>query len=151
MASTNSTQYDKIANATATYAPLAANESRGKIQCEFFQHTCESESIANTISLCKVPANSRVLAIFWASEDLSAGAATLAIGDSGDADRLVSAAAVGAAAIAYGPLALRSPTTETPDIGFGYEYATETVIIGTVATAALNTGKLWGAVLYVAS
>ena len=149
MADTNSTQYAKIASAVGTYAPLQPNESRGKVQCEFFQHTCESEGIADNISLCKVPANARVLAIMWASDDLSAGAATLDIGDADDTDRLVADAAV-SSALAYAPLTLRTPTTEDPDIGFGYEYTAETVIIGTVVTAALNTGKLWGAVLYVA-
>ena len=150
MADTNSTQYDKVANASTTYSPLAANESRGKIQCEFFQHTCESEGIGDTISLCEVPANARILAIYWASDDLSAGSATLDIGDSGDDDRLVADAAI-SSAIAYGALTLRSPSTETPDVGFGYEYSAKTVITGTVVTAALNTGKLWGAVVYVAA
>jgi hypothetical protein len=149
MADTNSTQYAKQVDAPNTYAPLQPNEYLGKVQASFFQHTCESEGIGDTISLCKVPPNARVLAILWASDDLSAGSATLDIGDSGDADRLVADAAI-SAALAYAPLTLRSPTTETPDVGFGYEYTAETVITGTVVTAALNTGKLWGAVLYVA-
>lgn len=150
MADTNSTQYAKVASANTTYDPLQPNEYLGKVQCSFFQHTCESEGIGDTISLCEVPANARIIRITWASDDLSAGAATLDIGDSGDADRLIEDIDV-SSAVAASVQTLRSPSTETPDVGFGYEYTSKTVITATVVAAALNTGKLWGTVEYVAS
>jgi len=150
MADTNSVQYAKIANAATSYSPNAANESRGKIQVEFFEHTCESESIADTISLCQLPANARVLGIKWASADLSAGSATLAIGDADDADRFVAALDV-SSAIAYDDLVLRSPDAVPTTVGFGYEYSATTVLTATVAVAALNTGILAGCVIYVAA
>ena len=148
MANSFSTQAEKI-NAPATYGVNKPSEERGRIRSNWFQHTCESEGIGENISLTKLPAGARVVGIKWASDDLSSGSATLAIGDSADTDRLVSSVAVGAGAIGHSHLVLRTPTTETPDIGFGYTYSADTWIIATVATAALNTGKLWGQIEYV--
>jgi len=80
---------------------------------------------------------------------MGAAGATLEIGDSGDTDRLVSAFDVGTAALAYSFRVLRTPTTETPDLGFGYTYTSETDILGTTAVDALGTNNFWGAILYV--
>jgi len=151
MAITYSTQAEKI-NAPQTYGVANASEQGGRIKSNFFQHTCESESTGSTIYLTKLPAGARVVNIRFACEDLGGtNGATLEFGDSSDTDRLVSAFDVSTAAIAMGNRVLRTPTTETPDIGFGYKYAADTWILATTATQALNTGKFWGTVDYIVS
>lgn len=159
MASTNSTQYEKYLyqrdgdGSTATdYTPLDPTELAGRLRVAYFQHTCESEAFAtsDTINLTVLPAGARVIDIIFCCEDISAGAATLTIGDSGDPDRLVASFdASGALAPRNSTVALRTPTTETPDIGFGYKYTAETVIYATVGGANLDTDNLWGAIFYV--
>lgn len=147
--STNSVEYAKIAALDADQALLTTQDLGGRLRVAFFSKTAASETSGSTINLTKLPGNSRVLAILWASDDLGAGSASIEIGDSGDTNRLVAAFDVASAAIAYGLLALRTPTTITPDIGFGYTYTDATVITATTSVGDLNTGKFWGAVIYV--
>jgi len=148
MATTYTTQANKI-NEPQTYGFANPSEIGGSEKIAFFSKTCASEAISDVIRLTKLPAGARVLGIVWTSEDLSSGSATLDIGDSSDTDRFVIDVAVGAGAIATGNLTLRTPTTETPDIGLGYKYSSDTWIQALVKTAALNTGKFWGFVRYV--
>lgn len=145
----DSTQAEKILNLATAGLQLNPNELHGRLRVGYFQHTCESETASSVIRLTRVPAGARIVGLIWASEDLSAGAATLDIGDSSDVDRLIAGLDVGTAALGYSLRALRSPSTETPDVGIGYAYSSETWIQATVNTASLNTGKFWGFLLYV--
>ena len=150
MATTYSTQYNNIRNRATAGIQNGTQEFAGKIRTAYFSKTAESEGTASTIFLTKLPSGARVVGIDWCSEDLSAGAATIEIGDASDTDRLVSAFDVGTAAIAAGPRVLRTPDTETSQtIGFGYKYTAETDIIATTAVAALNTARFWGVIQYV--
>lgn len=152
MATTYTTQAAKINDLANTYAPLKPNELHGRVRVAFFQETCVgSEAIGDIIRLTKLPAGSRVVDFKFCCEDIGAATATLGIGDADDSDRLVSAIAV-ASAVAFGAAStiLRTPTTETPDIGFGYVYDAETWITATVQTAALDAASnFWGAIFYV--
>jgi len=147
MATTKTNQFEVIDGTTVD--KLDPIDLEGRIRVAFFSHTCESEASGSTIKLTKVPAGARVLAIAFASEDCGNAGATIEIGDSGDTDRLVSAFDIGTAAVAYSFRAMRTPTTETPDIGFGYQYTSATEITATTAVDALNTNNFWGAIFYV--
>lgn len=147
MATTKTTQFKYIDSTNTGY--LRPDELGGRVRSAFFQKTCESEQVGDTIKLTKLPANARITGILFASEELGSAGASLEIGDSGDTDRLVAAFDVGTAAVAYGLRTLRTPTTESPDLGFGYRTTAEVEITATVSAAALSTRKFWGEILYV--
>jgi len=156
MASTDSVEYAKIAlSGLGDHTPLKPSELGGRERTAFFSHASVAEATADTINLTVLPAGARVVGMRFCCNDMStAGAATLTIGDVGDPDRLVLAFDVGTAAIAERNdgavfLGLRTPSLITPDVGFGYTYAAETIITSTVAVAALTVGLMFGTITYV--
>lgn len=147
----STTEYAAIASlATGAHAPLKPSQLGGRLRAAYFNGTSVAADATSVISLTKVPAGARIIALYFACQDLGAATSAIEFGDAGDPDRLVSAFDVGTAAVAYSARTLRTPGAAEPDLGFGYIYTTETVITATISVASQTAGGLyWGCILYV--
>lgn len=154
MATFHSTQAAIINNMAlgASPAPIDVTDLGGRVRAAFFSYTTlGNEVVGDVIRLTKLPKGARVVGFNAAAEDIGAATCVLSVGDADDVDRLVTGLVVSAAlAPNAASTALRTPTTEVPDIGFGYKYTAETWISAVVTTAAIDAvGQLWGVILYV--
>jgi hypothetical protein len=105
-------------------------------------------SIGDIIELCQVPAGARIIGVTVGTNGLG-GSCAGSIGDAGDDDRLVTSVTLSASAQA--DAAMRndtSVTTESPSLGYGYEYTADTVIYIKLTAASANTGVIRGHIEY---
>lgn len=151
MATLYSIQAGKIANAANTYAPIGPDELDGAVRQAYFSYNFTGAEVANDIiRLTKLPPGARIIAIFMANEDCGT-TVTADIGDTGDTDRLVTAYALGTAAVDW--MVMRrddTTTTENPVLGVGYKTSAETFIDITLTAVTTPTANatIRGFILY---
>lgn len=161
---TTSVQYDNYADALVQGFGLAnrASDMGGKVRVARFDLEFSASAAGTTLSLTVLPAGATFLFAILSFEGTSS--LTLDVGDAGDADRLVAAAALGTdspttggALIIYGRMDSTAFGTAGPDgnqssavsLGIGYKYTATTVITGLTAGATATAGEvLRGAIVY---
>ena len=126
---------NNFTNITATPAVNAdSSQWSGKLRVQYDSYEASSLADASTISVAKLPKGAVVYEVIVHHDALGAGV-TLAVGDSSDADRYITATAAATA----GKIVM----SEDGAIGgFGYEQTAETDIIITNANAATGTIKV---------
>lgn len=111
-----------------------ARDAGGRAYPIPFQHTVVTggEAIADTVNLCVLPANCEVVGFEAIGDGVMAATGTIAVGDSGDADRYM-VAKVFATAEDRGDLAFA---------GMRYRPTADTIVVMVYAVAAAVAGKV---------
>ena len=161
---TSSVQYDNYADAIALGIGFAnPNQDLGKVRAARFDLEFSASAAGTTLNLCVLPAGATVLVTLLQFEGTTS--LTLSIGDAGDADRLVAAAALGgdvpdaasAAAeglvnridsTAFGTAGPGSNQSSAIALGTGYKYTTDTVITGLTAGATATAGEVLRGIIF---
>lgn len=151
----NSTQY---ANIHVNKYVTDARDLRGRAVPIPFIHTVvsgetggASAGVWDTVNLCVIPANCKVVALDFVSNDVWASAGvngTLEIGDSGDTDRYMVATELYSA---NSPIATQGDLRcgQLAFAGQNYEPTSDTIVIGTYKTANPVVGKIFKGVIWV--
>ncbi len=117
---------------------VIASQSHGRLRVQYDSYEASSLASGSDISVAKLPAGAIVYDIVVQFDAL--GSATIAVGDSADADRYITATSVSSAG-------QMSMSQEGAIDGFGYENTAETDILLTTGSAAI-TGTVKCAVFY---
>ena len=117
---------------------VIASQSHGRLRVQYDSYEASSLASGSDISVAKLPAGAIVYDIVVHFDAL--GSATIAVGDSTDADRYITATSVSSA----GQMAM---SKEGAIDGFGYENTAETDILLTTGSAAIS-GTVKCAVFY---
>jgi|TARA_Y100000114_G_C11681654_1_gene288868 hypothetical protein len=117
---------------------VIASQSHGRLRVQYDSYEASSLASGSDISVAKLPAGAIVYDIVVHFDAL--GSATIAVGDSADADRYITATSVSSAG-------QMSMSQEGAIDGFGYENTAETDILLTTGSAAI-TGTVKCAVFY---
>ena len=117
---------------------VIASQSHGRLRVQYDSYEASSLASGSDISVAKLPAGAIVYDIVVDFDAL--GSATIAVGDSADADRYITATSVSSAG-------QMSMSQEGAIDGFGYENTAETDILLTTGSAAI-TGTVKCAVFY---
>lgn len=117
---------------------VIASQSHGRLRVQYDSYEASSLASGSDISVAKLPAGAIVYDIVVHFDAL--GSATIAVGDSADADRYITATSVSSAG-------QMSMSQEGAIDGFGYENTAETNILLTTGSAAI-TGTVKCAVFY---
>ena len=118
---------------------VIASQSHGRLRVQYDSYEASSLASGSDISVAKLPAGAIVYDIVVHFDAL--GSATIAVGDSADADRYITATSVSSA----GQMAM---SQECAIDGFGYETTAETDRLLTTGSAAI-TGTVKCAVFYI--
>ena len=97
-----------------------------------FEHTAASDTTSDTVLLCTIPANCEVVSLECITDGMG-GSVTIAIGDSGDIDRLMVATAM-AASGNRGTLAIT---------GMRYRPSADVTVYATIAGANFTDAKIF--------
>lgn len=136
-----------------------ARDLRGRVVPIYFSHTIvsgetggASAGVQDSVNLCVLPADCRVIGLDFQSQNLWASAGvngTLQIGDSGDNDRYMAATELYTAN--GSPLATEGEDkrTDLAWAGFGYEPSVDTIVYATYKVANPTVGKTFKGVFYV--
>ena len=146
----NFTKYDQ--NDPRKMADVA--EVGGRMRVQYDTYEASSLGADSTISVARMPKGARVWEALIIADALGSGH-TLALGDSGDADRFITATLFNTAnkmvSLTSRPTGTANAASTTASgtgiAGIGYEYTSETDIIITTADAAI-TGTIKTAVFY---
>ena len=142
--------YSSLATDLQTEGKLVDSRNlSGKARVFPFSFLFSSAGAAPVLYMTKIPAGTKMVHLYIETDGLSASAGvalTIDIGDSGDADRFKAAYDADVANAAHG---MRKGT----NLGFMYEYTTDTWITGTVAASKTpaDTKSLWGYFIGVTS
>ena len=117
---------------------VIASQSHGRLRVQYDSYEASSLASGSDISVAKLPAGAIVYDIVVHFDAL--GSATIAVGDSADADRYITATSVSSAG-------QMSMSQEGAIDGFGYENTAETDILLTTGSAAIS-GTVKCAVFY---
>ena len=117
---------------------VIASQSHGRLRVQYDSYEASSLASGSDISVAKLPAGAIVYDIVVHFDAL--GSATIAVGDSADADRYITATSVSSAG-------QMSMSQEGAIDGFGYENTAETDILLTTGSAAI-TGTVKCTVFY---
>ena len=117
---------------------VIASQSHGRLRVQYDSYEASSLASGSDISVAKLPAGAIVYDIVVQFDAL--GSATIAVGDSADADRYITATSVSSAG-------QMSMSQEGAIDGFGYENSAETDILLTTGSAAIS-GTVKCAVFY---
>ena len=117
---------------------VIASQSHGRLRVQYDSYEASSLASGSDISVAKLPAGAIVYDIVVHFDAL--GSATIAVGDSADADRYITATSVSSAG-------QMSMSQEGAIDGFGYENTAETDILLTTGSAAIS-GTIKCAVFY---
>ena len=117
---------------------VIASQSHGRLRVQYDSYEAYSLASGSDISVAKLPAGAIVYDIVVQFDAL--GSATIAVGDSADADRYITATSVSSAG-------QMSMSQEGAIDGFGYENTAETDILLTTGSAAIS-GTVKCAVFY---
>ena len=117
---------------------VIASQSHGRLRVQYDSYEASSLASGSDISVAKLPAGAIVYDIVVHFDAL--GSATIAVGDSADADRYITATSVSSAG-------QMSMSQEGAIDGFGYENTAETDILLTTGSAAI-TGTVKCAAFY---
>lgn len=136
---------------------LQASLLHGDVRSAYFSYDtgAAGPAVADVIQLVQVPAGARVLAIWVVYEAMSSagGTAGADFGDSGDADRFVTALDMDAASTGkFLLLRQEDAASDAKTLGIGYKYSAVTRIEAKVTGEAWAVNKrIDGFVLYVVS
>jgi hypothetical protein len=117
---------------------VIASQSHGRLRVQYDSYEASSLASGSDISVAKLPAGAIVYDIVVHFDAL--GSATIAVGDSADADRYITATSVSSAG-------QMSMSQEGAIDGFGYENTAETDILLTTGSASIS-GTVKCAVFY---
>ena len=117
---------------------VIASQSHGRLRVQYDSYEASSLASGSDISVAKLPAGAIVYDIVVQFDAL--GSATIAVGDSADADRYITATSVSSAV-------QMSMSQEGAIDGFRYENTAETDILLTTGSAAIS-GTVKCAVFY---
>ena len=117
---------------------VIASQSHGRLRVQYDSYEASSLASGSDISVAKLPAGAIVYDIVVQFDAL--GSATIAVGDSADADRYITATSVSSAG-------QMSMSQEGAIDGFRYENTAETDILLTTGSAAIS-GTVKCAVFY---
>jgi hypothetical protein len=156
---TNSVQYDNYLDAIALGSGFANRASdQAEVRCARFDIELSASPSGTTLNLCVLPAGATFLYAALAYEGTAS--LTLDIGDAGDSDRLVTAAALGAdnptstsaftgffcrqevPSTAFGTAGPGGNQSTSIPFGVGYRYTADTVITGTTGGATATAGEV---------
>lgn len=172
MAATTISGYSTELNQTSPgnpqlYAPVKANQHRGKVRMSSFSLTLASQASATSFAVAKIPRGARVMSGLIVASATLANSATIAVGiaaqdgtgliDDGTAVSPAMAAATGTAlsdsTTAFKAAAVLS-TTQVPfcitqALGYLYETQKDLFLTLTTGVGAVTTEVITGHILYV--
>ena len=130
MAVVNGVEYQKTKNTPRDQ--VQSNTWHGRVRCQYDTYEASSLSAGSTIKMGTLPKDARVVDMYL-HHDAMGSSVTLAVGDAGDPDRYITAAAASSAG---------SSRLVRID-GLGFVQAAETdIVVLTAGAAATGTIKL---------
>lgn len=143
----NFTKFDQ--NQPKEMVNVAEHGARLRVQYDTYE-TDGNEGAGSTIAMARLPKGSRVWQVIMVTDDIHASA-TLAVGDSADPDRFITASICGddnkvhymhpKAHASDGNVTIIGGVSGTGIDGFGHAYTAQTDIIITTAAATLAASK----------
>lgn len=151
------------------YAPIKANQYRGKVRVSSFTLTLASQVSGTSFAVVKIPKGARILSGELTASATLANSATLAVGlaaaqgTAGQIDDTVGATVDVTGAAATGPVSdatacLKAAAAQgtakvvfaaTQALGYLYETAKDVYLTLTTGTGTVATEKVMGHVIYV--
>lgn len=135
MATHNSTLYTKL---DVNKYLGDARDRGGRAVPIPFEHTAATDTTSDIVNLCTLPANCEVMGLDCITDGLGTSV-TIAIGDSGDIDRLMVATA----------LAVSGNNGRLAVTGMRYRPTADVTVYATIAGANLTDGKIFKGVIWV--